>query len=104
MSVLPPKHLALVPPKVPYDHAYYAQALPHSVIAPPPAHLLENKPRPWEHMFGQLDSEPIKVPKDINILPTRTGETPMKVLTTKDGDTIFAKYRQVKPRVNIDGV
>ena len=73
-------------------------------MAPPPTHLLENKPRPRERMFGQQDLEPIKVPKDINILATRTCETLTEVLTTKDGDTIFAKYHQVKPRVNIDGV
>lgn len=104
LSILPPKYLAPVPPKVPYDHAYYAQALPCSAIAPPPTRLQENKTRLRERLFDQLDPEPIKVPKDIKILPTRTSETLIEVLTTKDGDTIFAKYRQINPRVKIDGV
>jgi hypothetical protein len=41
-----PKELVLASPKLPDDHAYYAQAIPHPVIAPPPPRLLlEDKSR-----------------------------------------------------------
>lgn len=105
LSITPSKNLALVPPKIPYDHAYYAQAIPHPMIAPPPARLfLEDKPRQRERLFGLLDPEPIKVPRELNILPPRMGEKLMEVLTNKEGDPIYAKYHSVKPRVTIDGV
>lgn len=70
-------------------------------------------------LFGQLDPKPITIGRDLDVLPPRKNETfgrdldvlpPRKnetmvdVATTKDGDTIYAKYCQVKPRMIIIGI
>jgi hypothetical protein len=48
--------------------------------------------------------KPIKVPKEINLLPPKTNETLMGVKTNKFGDVTCIKYKMVTPRVSIDGV
>jgi hypothetical protein len=76
------------------------------MLAPlPPCLLLEDKPRQREPLFGQLNaSKPIKVPKEINLLPPKPNETLMGVQTNKFGDVTCAKYKTVMNRVTIDGV
>lgn len=50
-----------------------------------------------KRLFGQLDPKPIIVGKDLNILPPKTGETLVDVVSTKDRDVSYVKYCQVKP-------
>ena len=76
------------------------------MIAPlPPRLLLDDKPRQQEPLFGQLDApKPIKVPKEINLLPPKPNETLTAVWTNKFGVVIRAKYKTVMNHVTVDGV
>jgi hypothetical protein len=68
------------------------------VIAPPPLRLLlQDKPR-------QPEVPKIKVPKQINLLPSRANQTLTGVKTNKFGDITCAKYKLVTPHLSIDGV
>jgi hypothetical protein len=102
LSVVPLRGIA----PVSLNQSYFAQAIHHPVIAPPPSRLLlEDKPCQRETVFGHLDAPKlIKVPKEINLLPPRLNETLMGVRTNKFGDVTCAKYKLVTPRVTIDGV
>ena len=102
LSVVPTREIALVPS----NQSYFAQVVCRPVIAPPPPRLLlEDKPCQWEPLFGQLDApKPIKVPKEINLLPPKPNKTLTGVQTNKFGDVTCAKYKLVTPRVTIDGV
>jgi hypothetical protein len=56
-------------------------------------------------LFGQLDApKPIKVPKELNLLPPRVNEILMEVQTNKLGDVTCAKYKFVVQCVTTDGV
>ena len=82
------------------SQSYFAQAIRRPVmIAPPLPHLLlKDKPR-------QPDvSPPIKVMKEINLLPSRANEVLTRVKTNKFGDVICAKYKSVTLHTFIDGV
>ena len=69
------------------------------MIAPPRPHLLlKDKPRQPDAL------PPIKVMKEINLLPTRANEVLTRVKTNKFGDVTCAKYKLVTPRTTIDGV
>jgi len=81
------------------SQSYFAQAIRRPVmIAPPLPHLLlKDKPR-------QPDvSPPIKVMKEINLLPSRANEVLTRVKTNKFGDVTCAKYKSVTPTF-INGV
>ena len=93
LSIIPPWGVA----PIPSNQSYFAQAIRHSVLAPPPP-CLKDKPR-------QPDVPPmIKVPKEINLLPPRVNETLTGVKTNKFGDVTCAKYKSITPRLSIDGV
>ena len=51
-----------------------------------------------------MEAPKIKVPKEINLLPTRANETLTGIQTNKFGDVTCAKYKSVMPRLSIDGV
>jgi len=98
--------LTAIPPEVTPIHSnqsYFAQAICHSVITPPPpCPLLEGKPRQQE---PHLDVQKlIKVTKEINLLPPKGHEVLTRVKTYKFGDVTYAKYKSVTPRTTIDGV
>ena len=68
------------------------------IAPPPPRLLLKDKPR-------QPDAPPpIKVMKEINLLPPRANKVLTRVKTNKFGDLTCAKYKSVTPRTIIDGV
>jgi hypothetical protein len=47
-------------------------------------------------LFGQLDApKPIKVPKDLNLLPPRANKRLIEAQTNKLGDVTYAKYKFV---------
>ena len=80
--------------------SYFTQVIRCPVmIAPPPPHLLlKDKPH-------QPDAPPpIKVMKEINLLPPRANEVLNKVKTNKFGDVTCAKYKSITARTIIDGV
>ena len=82
------------------SQSYFTQVIRCPVmIAPPPPHLLlKDKPH-------QPDAPPpIKVMKEINLLPLRANEVLNKVKTNKFGDITCAKYKSVTPHTIIDGV
>ena len=103
-----PNTLALttIPPKVTpicSNQSYYTQAIPFSLIAPPPLLLcLEGKPLQQE---PKLDAQKLfKVMKEINRLPPKDHDVLTRLKTNKFGDVTCAKYRSVTPRTIIDGV
>ena len=68
------------------------------IAPPPPCLLLKDKPH-------QLDAlPPIKVTKEINLLPLRANKVLTGVKTNKFGDVTCAKYKSATPRTIIDGV
>jgi hypothetical protein len=95
LSVIPPREITPIP-----SQSYFAQAIHHPVIAPPPmCLLLQDKP-------CQVEAPtPIKVTKEINLLPPR-----MKGMLMGGEDQQFwgAHLHQVQvshtSRVTIDGV
>jgi hypothetical protein len=94
LSIIPTQEVA----SVPSNQSYFAQAIRHPVIAPPPPHLLlQDKPH-------QPKAPKIKVPKEINLLPPRVNETLTDVRTNKFRDVTCAKYKSVAARLSIDGV
>jgi hypothetical protein len=88
LSIVPPQEIAPV-------SCYFAQAIHHLTIAPPPPHLLQDKP-------PQLEAPKIKVPKEINLLPPRPNEMLTGVKDNKFEDVTCAKYKSIMPRVAID--
>ena len=96
--------LTIIPPEVipiRSSQSYFAQAI-HCPTLVPPLPLLEDKPRQQE---PRLDvQKPIKVTKEINLLPPRVNEVLTGVKTNKFGDVTCAKYKSVTPRTTIDGV
>ena len=82
------------------SQSYFAQAIhcPVMIVLPLPRLLLKDKPR-------QPDvPPPIKVTKEINLLPLRANEMLTGVKTNKYGDVTCAKYKSATPRTIIDGV
>ena len=82
---------------VPYgfDPSKKPDALALTIV---PRLLLKDKQR-------QPDAPPpIKVMKEINLLPPRANEVLTGVKTNKFGDVTCAKYKSVTPRTTIDGV
>ena len=82
------------------SQSYFAQAIhcPMMIAPPPPCLLLKDKPR-------QPDTPPpIKVMKEINLLPLRANKVLTRVKTNKFGDVTCAKYKSVTPRTIIDGI
>jgi hypothetical protein len=95
LSVIPPWDMALVSS----NQSYFAQAIHRPVIAPPlPRLLLKDKPR-QPNMLPM-----IKVPKMINIIPSRVNKTLTGVKPNKFGDVTCVKYKSVTPCLSIDGV
>ena len=106
LSVMPPREIAPVPPRINHDQSYYAQVVHHPMIAPPPpCLLLKDKTRQPEPLFSQLDApKPIKLPEELNLLAPRPNKTLTKVQTNMKGDVTCANYKSVMQRVTIDGV
>ena len=98
--------LTAIPPEVTPIHSnqsYFAQAICHSVITPPPpCPLLEGKPHQQEPRLAT--QKLIKVTKEINLLPPKGHEVLTGVKTNKFGDVTCTKYRSVTPHTTIDGV
>ena len=90
LAIVPPKHVALVPPRRSYEQSYYAQV--HQPALPPSHECLLLKDKP-QQMKGPM----IKVQKDIKLLPSRPNETLMSVKTNKFGDVTCAKYTMAIP-------
>ena len=99
LSIVLPREIAPIHP----NQSYYAQAIHHPMIAPPPpCPLLEDKPHP---QHPRLDAQKlIKVTKEINLLPPKGHEVLTGVKTNKYGDVTCAKYASVTPRTIINGV
>ena len=65
LSIIPPREIAPVP-----SQSYFAQTIHRPAIAlPPPRLLLQDNPRQPEV------PKPIKVPKEIKLLPPKPNET-----------------------------
>ena len=95
LTVAPPKDTPICS-----SQSYFAQAIRRSVMiaSPLPCLLLKDKPH-------QPDAPPpIKVMKEINLLPPRANEVLIGVKANKFGDVTCAKYKSVTPRTTIDGV
>ena len=84
LAIVPPKHVALVPPRRSYEQSYYAQV--HQPSLPPLQErlLLKDKPQQMKDLM-------IQVPKDIKLLPPRPNEMLMSVKTNKFRDVTCAK-------------
>jgi hypothetical protein len=94
LVVIPPKQVAMVPPRRSYEQAYYAQFRQPTLPPPQDRLLLNDAPKVPK----------IAIPKDVKLLPPRSNEKLVGVKTNKLGEVTYIKYTTATPRVSLDGI
>ena len=90
LAIVPPKYVALVPPRRSYEQSYFTQVRQPALPPLQESLLLKDKPQ-------QMKGPMIQVQKDINLLPSRPNETLMSVKTNKFGEVTCAMYTTATP-------
>jgi hypothetical protein len=88
LDIIPPKQLAIVPPRHHYEQAYFAQARQPALPSPPTKLLLKGLK--------------VTVPQGTKLLPAVDNDKLIKVTINRFGDVTCAKY--ATSRVSLDGI
>lgn len=107
---MPPKELVPTPPKLPYDHAYYAQAIPRPAIAPSPPSAMTlgvlvrsvgSEATTLGVLVRSAGSKANHHAQEAQHSALRVGKKLMSIATNKQEDPTCIKYQSIKPRLTI---